>query len=49
VLTRWPRFVKVMPHDYRRALDEYRDRPVSAGGFGVFTRESEREETVAYG
>jgi len=49
VLAAWPRFVKVMPHDYRRALDEYRDRPVSAGGFGVFTRESEREETAAYG
>jgi glutamate synthase domain-containing protein 3 len=48
-LTEWPPFVKVMPHDYRRALDEYRDRPVSAGGFGVFTRESEREDTVVYG
>jgi glutamate synthase domain-containing protein 3 len=49
VLGAWPRFVKVMPHDYRRALDEYRGRPVSAGGFGLFTRETEREETVAYG
>jgi glutamate synthase domain-containing protein 3 len=36
VLHRWPRFVKVMPHDYKAAL-----RPVSAGGHGVFTTESE--------
>jgi hypothetical protein len=28
--------VKVMPHDYKAAL-----RPVSAGGHGVFTTESE--------
>jgi glutamate synthase domain-containing protein 3 len=30
------RFVKVMPHDYKAAL-----KPVSAGGHGVFTTESE--------
>jgi glutamate synthase domain-containing protein 3 len=30
------RFVKVMPHDYKAAL-----RPVSAGGHGLFTTESE--------
>jgi hypothetical protein len=29
--------VKVMPHDYKKALD----LPVSAGGIGLFTRESE--------
>jgi glutamate synthase domain-containing protein 3 len=31
------RFVKVLPHDYKKALD----LPVSAGGIGLFTRESE--------
>jgi len=31
------RFVKVMPHDYRKALD----LPLSAGGIGFVTRESE--------
>jgi glutamate synthase domain-containing protein 3 len=36
VLEEWPRFVKVMPHDYKAAL-----QPVSAGGLGVFTTESE--------
>jgi glutamate synthase domain-containing protein 3 len=41
------RFVKVMPHDFKRALAElgdeirYRDRPVSAGGVGFVTVESE--------
>ena len=41
-------FVKVMPHDYRAALEKHRDRPVSTGGHGLFTRESETaEEAVA--
>ncbi len=31
------RFTKVLPHDYKKALD----LPLSAGGMGVFTRESE--------
>ena len=35
------RFTKVMPHDYKRALD----LPLSAGGIGFVTRES--EEAVA--
>jgi glutamate synthase domain-containing protein 3 len=41
------RFVKVMPHDYKRALAEqgdevrYQDYPVSAGGAGFVTKESE--------
>ena len=35
------RFVKVMPHDYRAALERHRDQPVSAGGHGLFTRETE--------
>jgi glutamate synthase domain-containing protein 3 len=41
------RFVKVIPHDYKRALaqpDEdvrYHDHPVSAGGVGFVTKESE--------
>jgi glutamate synthase domain-containing protein 3 len=40
-------FVKVIPHDYKRALAEhgdevrYQDSPVSAGGAGFVTRESE--------
>ena len=37
------RFVKVMPHDYRAALERHRDQPVSAGGHGLFTRETETE------
>jgi len=41
------RFVRVMPHDYRAALEQHRDHPVSAGGHGLFTRETEREETAA--
>jgi glutamate synthase domain-containing protein 3 len=40
------RFVKVMPHDYRAALESHRDQPVSAGGHGLFTRESESEEAA---
>jgi glutamate synthase domain-containing protein 3 len=40
------RFVKVMPHDYRAALERHRDQPVSAGGHGLFTRESESEEAA---
>jgi glutamate synthase domain-containing protein 2/glutamate synthase domain-containing protein 1/glutamate synthase domain-containing protein 3 len=39
-------FVKVMPHDYREALERHRDYPVSAGGHGLFTRESETEEAA---
>ena len=35
------RFTKVLPHDYKRALD----LPISAGGIGFVTRES--EEAVA--
>jgi len=31
------RFTRVLPHDYKKALD----LPVSAGGIGLFTRESE--------
>jgi glutamate synthase (NADPH/NADH) large chain/glutamate synthase (ferredoxin) len=40
-LTAQRKFVKVMPHDYRAALEKHRDHPVSAGGHGLFTRESE--------
>jgi glutamate synthase (NADPH/NADH) large chain/glutamate synthase (ferredoxin) len=41
-------FVKVMPHEYRAVLEKHRDRPVSTGGHGLFTRESETaEEAVA--
>jgi glutamate synthase domain-containing protein 3 len=41
------RFVKVIPHDYKRALAElgdevrYQDHPVSGGGAGFLTKESE--------
>ncbi len=41
------RFVKVIPHDYKRALAElgdevrYQDHPVSGGGTGFLTKESE--------
>jgi glutamate synthase domain-containing protein 2/glutamate synthase domain-containing protein 1/glutamate synthase domain-containing protein 3 len=41
------RFVKVIPHDFKRALAElgdeihYHDHPVSAGGVGFVTKESE--------
>jgi len=41
------RFVKVMPHDYRAALEKHRDQPVSTGGHGLFTRESESDEAAA--
>jgi glutamate synthase (NADPH/NADH) large chain/glutamate synthase (ferredoxin) len=40
-------FVKVIPHDYKRALADlgdavrYQDHPVSAGGVGFVTKESE--------
>ncbi len=41
------RFVKVMPHDYKRALAdleiEHDDHPVSTGGGGFFTSETEVE------
>jgi glutamate synthase (NADPH/NADH) large chain/glutamate synthase (ferredoxin) len=40
VLAEWPAFVKVMPHEYRRALE---DGAVSTGGEGFFTRETEEE------
>ncbi|MBM3676271.1 MAG: glutamate synthase large subunit [Actinobacteria bacterium] len=39
------RFVKVMPHDYKRALAdlaiEYSDHPISGGGEGFYTTETE--------
>ena len=49
ILAEWKpaRFVKVIPHDYKRALADldddgrYRDHPVSAGGAGFMTKESE--------
>jgi glutamate synthase (NADPH/NADH) large chain/glutamate synthase (ferredoxin) len=45
VLADWdatlPRFVKVMPRDYRRALAELAEQTVSTGGDGFVTRESE--------
>ncbi|HEX7626611.1 MAG TPA: glutamate synthase large subunit [Gaiellaceae bacterium] len=34
------RFVRVIPHDYKQAL-QYRDHPVSTGGGGFLTKESE--------
>jgi hypothetical protein len=41
VLEAWPGpFVKVMPHEYRRALE---DGAVSTDGFGFLTRETEQE------
>ena len=44
-------FVKVMPHDYKRALEqgvELRDdSPVSSGGAGFLTTEGEREGAAA--
>jgi glutamate synthase domain-containing protein 2/glutamate synthase domain-containing protein 1/glutamate synthase domain-containing protein 3 len=42
VLQQWPRFVKVMPHDYKAAL-----QTASGGGHGLFITESETEEAVA--
>ena len=44
VLAESPTFVKVMPHEYRRALE---DGAVSAGGDGFYTRETEAEEAAA--
>jgi glutamate synthase domain-containing protein 3 len=45
------RFVKVLPHDYKRALaDEvvrHDDAPVSTGGAGFLTIEDEREGAAA--
>jgi hypothetical protein len=50
VLAEWnaTQFIKVMPHDYKRALSElgdeeirYEDHAVSAGGVGFVTKESE--------
>jgi glutamate synthase domain-containing protein 3 len=35
------RFVKVMPHDFKAARERFRDRPVSAGGVGFVTVETE--------
>jgi glutamate synthase domain-containing protein 3 len=39
LLARWEpaRFTKVLPHDYRAVLDQ----PLSAGGIGFVTRETE--------
>jgi glutamate synthase domain-containing protein 3 len=50
ILADWnaARFVKVLPHDYKRALSElgdeeirYEDAPLSSGGVGFVTKESE--------
>ena len=43
VLGEWDpgRFVKVFPHDFRRALEELGDDAWSAGGVGFLTRETE--------
>jgi glutamate synthase (NADPH/NADH) large chain/glutamate synthase (ferredoxin) len=43
VLERWDagRFVKVFPHDYKRALAELGEDAWSAGGVGFLTRETE--------
>ena len=45
VLDHWelhlPQFVKVMPRDYKRALAELEQVPVSSGGDGFLTTESE--------
>ena len=40
------RFVKVIPHDYKRAL-EYTDKPLSTGGEGFLTAETETTEAAA--
>jgi glutamate synthase (NADPH/NADH) large chain/glutamate synthase (ferredoxin) len=40
------RFVKVLPHDYKRAL-EYSDQPLSTGGEGFLTAETETTEAAA--
>jgi glutamate synthase domain-containing protein 3 len=39
-------FVKVIPHDYKRAL-EYTDKPLSTGGEGFLTAETETTEAAA--
>jgi len=36
-----PRFVKVMPHDFKRVLAEQADGALSSGGVGFVTRETE--------
>ena len=40
------RFVKVLPHDYKRAL-EHSDQPLSTGGEGFLTAETETAEAAA--
>ena len=35
------RFVKVLPHDYKRALELHHDQPMSTGGEGFLTAETE--------
>ncbi|HVM58046.1 MAG TPA: glutamate synthase large subunit [Gaiellaceae bacterium] len=40
-------FVKVMPHDYKRALGLHLDHPVSTGGDGFYITESESTEAAA--
>ncbi len=40
-------FLKVIPHDYKRALGLHRDRPMSSGGDGFLTAETETAEAVA--
>jgi glutamate synthase (NADPH/NADH) large chain/glutamate synthase (ferredoxin) len=40
-------FVKVIPHDYKRALGLHRDQPMSSGGDGFLTAETETAEAVA--
>jgi glutamate synthase domain-containing protein 3 len=40
-------FVRVMPHDYKRALGLHRDSPMSTGGDGFFTAETETAEAAA--
>jgi len=40
-------FVKVMPHDYKRALGLHLDHPVSTGGDGFYITESESAEAAA--
>jgi glutamate synthase domain-containing protein 2/glutamate synthase domain-containing protein 1/glutamate synthase domain-containing protein 3 len=39
--TELPRFVKVMPHDFKRVLAEQSDGVLSSGGVGFVTRETE--------
>ena len=43
----WTASCSVLPHDYRRALEEHREpAAVSAGGEGFYTAESESEEAA---